>query len=106
MKTKRSDEAYVLIDHRNSPGISQEFIQANGLDAPAVAAGTILESAMVVCGHCGTDVILRPERTREREWCWNCDKYICDNCGILKKLGESCSPLQARLQSIYKRLTS
>lgn len=106
MRTKRSNEAYILIDHRNSPGISQEFVRANNLDIPAVSAGTQLESAMIVCGHCGTDVILNPNRSREREWCWNCDKYICDGCGVLKKLGEACSPLEKKLQVIYKRLTA
>lgn len=105
MRTKQSDEAYVMIDHRNSPGISQEFMAANGLDGPAVGAGRVMESAMVVCGHCNTDVILNPNRSRNREWCWNCDKYICDKCALLKKLGHACSPFKAKLQEIYNRLT-
>ena len=87
MKTKRSNEAYILIDHRNSPGITPEFARANGLNGPAVPAGKIFESAMNICAHCGADVILNPNRLREREWCRKCDAYICDGCALIIKTG-------------------
>ena len=106
MRTKRSQEAYLLIDHRNSPGISQEFIHANHLDAPAVGAGQVFESAMAVCGHCGADVVLNPNRTRERGWCWSCDKYLCDGCTTLRTVsGVPCKPMAQQLDEIYTRLT-
>jgi hypothetical protein len=105
MQTKRSKEAYVLIDHRNSPGVSQEFIKANNLDAPAVGSGQVFESAMIVCHSCGNDVILNPDRSRPREWCWEHDAYMCDHCALVKKLSGSCIPLVRKLEVIYKRLT-
>ena len=104
MTTKRSQEAYVLIDHRNSPGITPEFIRANKLDVPAVGAGKMFESAMNVCGHCGANVILNPDRSRQREWCFYCDKYICDSCGAAKKAGAVCDPIGKKLADAYETL--
>jgi len=104
MKTKRSQEAYVLIDHRNSPGISLEFMHANKLDGPAVGAGKTFESAMAVCSHCGGDVILRPDRSRPREWCWSCDAYICDGCALVRKLGAPHRPLRQVLAEAYEQI--
>lgn len=104
MKTKRSQEAYVMIDHRNSPGITAEFVRKNKLDVPVVGAGKIFESAMNVCGHCGGNVILNPDRSRPREWCFTCDKYICDNCGAAKKAGASCVPVQKKLADAYEKI--
>lgn len=104
MKTKRSREGCLLIDHRNSPGITPEFIRANNLDAPAVGSGVTYESALSVCGHCQADVILNPNRSRERGWCWSCDSYICDNCNAAKAAGAACMPFMRRLERAFERL--
>lgn len=104
MKTKRADEGYVLIDHRNSPGISPEFIAKNRLDAPAVGAGVTYESAVSVCHHCNRDIILNPNRTRERAWCWVCDHYICDLCDTARKLGVPCTPFKKKLELWFSKL--
>lgn len=102
MKTKKNHEGYVLIDHRNSPGITQEFIRDNNLDAPAVGAGVVFESALMVCHHCGADVILNPNRSRERGWCYNCDRYICDTCTAARAAGAPCIPLKQKLEQLYE----
>lgn len=102
MKTKRSEEAYVLIDHSNSPGITPEFVHANNLDAPAVGAGQVFESAVAVCNHCLADVVLNPNRTREREWCYTCDRYICDACGAAKKAGAGCVPAEKKIADAFE----
>lgn len=104
MRSKRADEGYVLIDHRNSPGISQEFVAANKLDAPAVGAGQVFESAISVCHCCGGDVILNPLRTRDREWCRQHDAYLCDNCSLLRKVNGSCVPLRQKLNTLFERI--
>lgn len=104
MFSKRSNEAYVLIDHRNSPGVSQEFVATNHLDVPAVGAGQTFESAITVCHCCGADIILNPKRTREREWCMEHDAYLCDSCALNRRLTGSCVPLQKKLFDIYNRL--
>ena len=105
MKTKRSQEGYILIDHRNSPGISQEFLKTNNLDGPAVEAGKVYESSVWVCAHCHADVILNPNRSRDREYCFYCDSYICDNCGLLKKLGVTHKPMRQIIADLYDKLT-
>ena len=104
MKTKRSQEAYVLIDHRNSPGVSPEFIRAHNLDAPAVGAGTVFESAMAMCHGCGTQVILNPDRSRVREWCSKHDAYLCDACGAARKAGAACVPLAKIFDDAYEKI--
>lgn len=104
MLTKRSQEGVILIDHRNSPGISPEFMRANNLSGPAVEGGKVYESAVVVCKHCGTDVILNPNRSRDREYCRACDGYVCDKCGLLRKLGHPHKPLWQLMTELYERL--
>lgn len=106
MSSKRSQEGYVLIDHRNSPGITPEFLAANRIDAPAVGAGQVFESALSVCHGCGAQIILNPNRSRPREWCMVHDGYLCDSCAVTRKLTGSCVPLRERMYRIYKKLTS
>ena len=104
MPSKRST-GEVLIDHRNSPGITPEFMAKNGLDPDAaVGAGKIWESGLLNCVHCGADVVMHPLRTRAREWCWACDAYICDGCGLLKKLGAPHRPYRQILGELYDEL--
>ena len=78
MKSLKRHEGYLLIDHRNSPGVTPEFVRAAGLDAPAVGAGLTFEAAIIRCSHCQTRVILNPKRTRDRHHCASCDHYVCD----------------------------
>jgi hypothetical protein len=106
MQSKRSAEAYVLIDHRNSPGISAEFVSAHNLDAPAVGAGQVFESAITVCHSCSGDIILNPQRTRQREWCREHDAYLCDRCAFTRKLTGSCVPFRKKLDDLFRRLTA
>lgn len=103
MRTKRSDEAYLLIDHRNSPGITAEFVRANRLDVPVVGAGQVFESAMVTCHCCGGDVVLNPNRSRDREWCMQHDAYMCDKCALLRRLSGSCVPLRKRIADLFHK---
>ena len=66
MKTKKSLEGYLLIDHTMSPG------------TPAVPEGTIFEMATMQCCHCQAEVIPNPLRQRPRNYCAKCDRYVCD----------------------------
>ena len=100
MRSKKDQTGEILIDHTFSPGISPEWAAANGV-LVAVGAGKRWESAVKACSHCGADVYLNPQRTRDREWCMGCDKYICDGCGYLKKLGRPCKTLQQQLEEAF-----
>jgi hypothetical protein len=59
-------KGWLLIDNRPSGGKLEEF-------------------ATMTCAHCGILKILNGLRTRPREHCDRCAKYICDSC---KALGE------------------
>ena len=87
MRTKRSHEGYMMLDHRASPGVvgSDHFLP--------VGEGQQFEAPTYTCSHCGTIVIVNPDRTRAREWCSGCDHYICDRCGGVKKATGVCKTL-------------
>lgn len=72
--SKRRREGYLMVDHRASPG------------TPMYSGGIKHEMPTQKCPHCGTHVIINPNRVREREYCRQCDFYICDNCGLERKL--------------------
>jgi len=77
-------EGYLLIDNRNSPGVSLDMIRASGKDVPFAAPGIQYESATVTCSHCNAVVVLNPARTRPRGYCPKCNGYVCDTpqCGL------------------------
>lgn len=103
MFSKRSLEGYLMIDHRMSPGISQEDV-AHVPDAIAVGKGQLFESATNECSHCQRGIILNPLRTRERGYCHKCDKYICTACSLLLHLSGICRPYQQLVDEIYERI--
>lgn len=78
MKTIRSLEGELLIDHRNSPGVPAELLIASGL--PPEAGRGVYESATYTCHHCQSIVVMNPQRTRERHVCRGCMHVICDGC--------------------------
>lgn len=87
MKTsKRKFEGCIIVDHRDSPGLTPEQTHGRG---PAVGKGQFYESATVCCVHCQRVVILNPLRTRPRSYCQKCDDYQCDTCALLP-----CRPFQ------------
>lgn len=95
--SKRSQEGYLLVDHRNSPGITEADLATVPADRRreflAQSAGHQFEAPTLRCAHCGTIVVLNPARTRPRHWCSHCDHYVCDsaNCILV------CNPLVQRV---------
>jgi hypothetical protein len=71
---------YLVIDHRNSPGVP-------GLPK-------YFEADTQHCNHCNGQVILNPERKRERFICPKCDWYCCDNCAVAFKVNGICKPFE------------
>jgi hypothetical protein len=72
MFSKRTLEGELIIDHRAGDGTAQ------------CPAGTRLELPTVSCAHCQRIVLMNPLRTRERAWCMQCDRYICDQCNAVR----------------------
>lgn len=82
---------YLIVDHRNSPGISKEEAAAAGVvSAPG---GTLLEMDTWTCAHCGAIVLKNPDRLRPREVCRKCMKVVCDNhvlwCEPFEKISDA-----------------
>src|ERR1043165_7857118 len=103
MRSKLTHTGELLIDHRNSPGIDPAWAAAHGVTGPVVGGGKIYETGLKNLVHFGADVGMNRMRQRDREWCWVCDAYICDGCGLLRKIeghGEH-KPYRQRLSEIY-----
>ena len=106
MQTKRRHEGYVLIDNRESPGVTTSFVQQSGQKGrgvPAVGEGKVLEANTITCAHCQRGVILNPQRSHDREWCGKCDHYLCDNCGLVKKIDGQCRNFVALLDKLQEK---
>lgn len=88
--SKRSKEGYLLIDHRDSPGMADEAMVKAGM--PVGAGRGVFESATITCSHCQRVVVLNPLRTRDRGWCCKCDAYLCDWCYEAFKQTNICKP--------------
>ena len=101
MKSKRSYEGELFIDHRYSPGISEELVRKTNL--PSGAGQGVFEAPTFTCSHCQTVVVLNPLRNRERAWCRYCDHYICDDCGGILARTRECKTYTQFLEEIQEQ---
>lgn len=97
MKSLRSLEGEMVIEHRFSPGVPGEVMLAIGLPADAGKRDTVWESAVATCNHCENQVVMNPDRSRERYVCLSCTHYICDECQAQRFLGKPCYPFKAKV---------
>lgn len=79
MRTLGSHTGYLVIDHSNSPGVSEEFVRASGRDVPFAAEGQVFEADTFTCPHCQGIVLKNPLREKPRNICRKCMKVTCDN---------------------------
>lgn len=104
MKTLNSHSGYLIIDHRDSPGLTADDVR-HVPGALAVAGGSVLERDVKQCSHCGRNVFLEPNRVRQRAVCPKCHHYICDNCERARVMsGGLCVPLQRVLDAAQTML--
>jgi hypothetical protein len=80
MFSQKSREGYILLDHRASPGFTEEQARTLNLPYEQTKEGAMFEAASLTCAHCKCAVIKNPLRTRERAHCFKCNHYICDLC--------------------------
>lgn len=70
----------------------------------------MFESATYTCSHCHFVVIINPLRNRERAYCSNCDRYICDACGAAKAITGECRNMERLIEETqeaeFKRLNT
>jgi hypothetical protein len=100
MPSLRRYEGYLLIDHRNSPGLTDEEVARAGL--PPGAGKGVFEAPTISCSHCQSIVVLNPDRTRERSYCPSCDRYLCDACGALYGMTKKCRNFFRTLDKIQE----
>lgn len=98
--TKLHAPGYMTIDHRMSPGLTDEQIQKSGL--PPGAGQGFFEADFVSCSHCQTVVIINPERVRPRGWCSYCDRYLCDVCEGVRQQDGLCRSAAAQIDKIVE----
>ena len=88
-------KGYLIIDHRNSPGIPESMApQVAALGGVPVPGNTVAELDTWTCAHCNAIVLKNPDRTREREVCRKCMKVVCDNHNLW------CEPFAALADAI------
>lgn len=84
MFSERSHEGEIFLDHRASPGFTEE--QSRLLYEGKATGSILFEAPTRTCNHCGTIVIINPDRKRDRAKCMQCMMYICDNCDTERHL--------------------
>jgi hypothetical protein len=80
--SKKSQEGYLMVDHRFSPGLTEEEARLSGFDPKQCGEGKLFEAATLTCKHCKVAVVKNPLRTRDRPFCMECHHYICDLCAF------------------------
>lgn len=104
MHSRRELEGYLLIDHRDSPGITPEQAAKAGKATVSVGAGKRLEAPTYNCSHCTALVIIEPTRTRARAYCPKCDRHICDKCEIIRVAsGGACKPFKQVIDELLAK---
>lgn len=102
MRSKRGHEGYLVIDSRAADPLPEAFVkQARALKCVMSTGREQMERPIITCSHCQATVVMNPERTRDREWCSRCDHYICDGCGLARRLnGGACRPFKMVLDVV------
>lgn len=78
-------QGYLLVDHRASPGLTEQEARLAGYDPKLSGEGKVYEADTMSCSHCRCVVVKNPFRTRDRPHCYQCDHYICDMCAVKAK---------------------
>ena len=82
----RQRTGYFLVDHRHSPGLTEEQARQAGYDPKSCGEGQMWETHALGCCECKSSVIPNPARTRARATCKydHPGHYICDGCDFLQ----------------------
>ena len=101
MSSLQRHDGYFMLDNRESPGVPDALMVAQGL--PTGSGKHFFESACITCSHCERVVVLNPDRSRERGYCPKCDHYVCDQCETARVAsGGACYPFKAMVQDLLE----
>jgi hypothetical protein len=95
MFSKRELEGELIIDHRESPGITLQEAFSVGMNPIfAVGAGKKLHVPTYNCHCCERLIVVNPGRTRDRAYCPQHDAYLCDECEVKRIRNGKCIPFK------------
>lgn len=94
---------YLMIDHRASPGLTEEEALRAGYDPKFSGEGKVYEQDTMTCAHCRNVVVKNPFRTRDRPHCYQCDHYICDICAVKAKTDDVHMPFSKFIDLTLKQ---
>jgi hypothetical protein len=80
MFLKTSFDGELEVNHQASPGLPESIARRWNYDPLLCREGKVMRAATLGCPHCGSVVVLNPQRTRDRSHCMKCNRYICDWC--------------------------
>jgi hypothetical protein len=103
MRSLRSYEGYLLIDNRNNEGVPGGLAHASNPDLPVSFGRGVFEAPTITCSHCGSVVIINPNRQRERSFCAKCNHYLCDGCGVILAQTKECTPWLKVIEKVQER---
>jgi hypothetical protein len=89
--SKKSLDGYVMVDHRDSPGVTWDDRVKMKNAALPVGKGVKFEGSTFTCSKCQRVVVKNPGRTRSRGYCRKCDHDVCDDCALLLHLNHLCT---------------
>ena len=92
MKSLRSNEGQITLDHRNSPGMGEAALAEAGL--PLNAGRGYFQAPTYTCHHCQKLCVVRLPRNTELPYCAGCDHHICGTCGQRRAAGLACKPFK------------
>lgn len=95
-----------MVDHRASPGLTEDIARQVGYDPALVKEGKLYEADTLTCAHCKTTVVKNPLRTRERSSCFKCGfHYVCDGCGFAATQPDyDHTPFEKRIEDVYREV--
>jgi hypothetical protein len=74
-------ENYLEIDHRESPGFTEEQARRGRFGVTMPVGSKKFQLKTYTCCGCQRQIIMRDNRVRPRHRC-SCDKFICDGCAL------------------------
>lgn len=99
---KGAPEGYLMIDHRGSPGVDAEFIRRSGRTALAVGEGQMAEAAIFQCCACQRLIVKTSARADSRNFCRQCDSFMCDACAIASHQSGRHIPFTQVLERLFE----
>ena len=103
IKSLRSHEGYLMMDHTQGQSIPDELIVKTGL--PIGSGKGLFECATFTCKHCGRVGTINPNRSNGVAcYCRGCDHLICDPCGAEKARTGKCITFEQKIDEFLTSL--